>query len=213
MKKTILLFLPLLLFIAGVFVSCEEVQEVGKFDDWRGSNEAYMDSIKRETGENYIATIEQADAMELGKLYAFQIPATSTSTTPQYAYCRKLVKNLTGELPLFTGFHSNKNVYYCGSYITGTIFDKRFIGYIALDSNIPIPPVKLPTDFDSPTVLGSTVNGMSWPIQFMRTGERWMFYIPWQSGYGAENQVDYYGNVTIRGYSGLVFDLILNSVE
>lgn len=39
MKKS-LLFLPFLLWLAGAFVSCEEVEEAGKYDNWRERNEA-----------------------------------------------------------------------------------------------------------------------------------------------------------------------------
>ena len=34
MKKS-LLFLPFLLLLVGAFISCEEVEEAGKYDNWR----------------------------------------------------------------------------------------------------------------------------------------------------------------------------------
>ena len=45
MNKRLLIFLPFLLLLAGVFTSCEEVEEVGKYDNWRERNEAYIDSL------------------------------------------------------------------------------------------------------------------------------------------------------------------------
>lgn len=54
MKKS-LLFLPFLLLLVGAFISCEEVEEAGKYDNWRERGEAFVDSIKRLTGENYVA--------------------------------------------------------------------------------------------------------------------------------------------------------------
>ena len=51
MKKS-LLFLPFLLLLVGAFISCEEVEEAGKYDNWRERGEAFVDSIKRLTGEN-----------------------------------------------------------------------------------------------------------------------------------------------------------------
>lgn len=57
MKKS-LLFLPFLLLLVGAFISCEEVEEAGKYDNWRERGEAFVDSIKRLTGENYVATAE-----------------------------------------------------------------------------------------------------------------------------------------------------------
>lgn len=71
MKKS-LLFLPFLLLLVGAFISCEEVEEAGKYDNWRERGEAFVDSIKRLTGENYVATAEQADAMELGNCMPYR---------------------------------------------------------------------------------------------------------------------------------------------
>ena len=48
MKKS-LLFLPFLLLLVGAFISCEEVEEAGKYDNWRERGEAFVDSIKRLT--------------------------------------------------------------------------------------------------------------------------------------------------------------------
>lgn len=58
MKKS-LLFLPFLLLLVGAFISCEEVEEAGKYDNWRERGEAFVDSIKRLTGENYVATADR----------------------------------------------------------------------------------------------------------------------------------------------------------
>lgn len=207
MKRPFLLFLPFLLFVAGAFVSCEEVEEAGKYDNWRERNEAFADSIKALTGENYVASLEQADAMELGKLYAIQTTA-STTEGAQYVYCKKLVKNATGERPLYTGYHSRVNAYYYGTNMTGESFDGNFEGYGALDRDIPIPPAKEPTVFDSytPFEVSNVLPGWIAALQLMRTGERWMLYVPWQSAYGAGGRDD------ITGYTALTFDLVLDSI-
>ena len=52
MKRPSLLFLPFVLLLAGVFVSCEENLEAGKYDNWQERNQAFADSIKTLTGEN-----------------------------------------------------------------------------------------------------------------------------------------------------------------
>ena len=70
MKRPFLLFLPFLLFIAGAFVACEEVEEAGKYDNWVPRNEAFIDSIKGKTGDNIVASLEDAEKMEIGTLYA-----------------------------------------------------------------------------------------------------------------------------------------------
>lgn len=61
MKRPFLLFLPFLLFIAGAFVACEEVEEAGKYDNWVPRNEAFIDSIKGKTGDNIVASLEDAE--------------------------------------------------------------------------------------------------------------------------------------------------------
>lgn len=190
MKKS-LLFLPFLLLLVGAFISCEEVEEAGKYDNWRERGEAFVDSIKRLTGENYVATAEQADAMELGKLYAIQTTA-STSEGAQYVYCKKLVKNETGERPLYTGYHSKVNAYYYGTYVNGEEFDGCFDGYV---------------DFE----VSGVVAGWAAALQLMRMGERWMLYIPYQSGYGINDYTAPYSTNTIPGGSLLTFDLQLVS--
>lgn len=207
--KKFLLFLPSLLLLVGAFVSCEEVEEAGKYDNWRERNEAFADSIKRLAGNSYVATAEQADAMELGKLYAIQTTAGTTAGA-QYVYCKKLVKNETGERPLHTGYHSTVSAFYYGTLIIGDQFDGNFEGYSALDTHIPLESLKEPTVFDSPATFGvaDVIPGWTAALQFMRTGERWMLYIPWQSAYGSSGNSD----GTISGYTALTFDLLLERI-
>ena len=156
-----------------------------------------------------MATAEQADAMELGKLYAIQTTA-STTEGAQYVYCKKLVKNETGERPLYTGYHSTVSAFYYGTLIVGDQFDGNFDGYSALDTNIPLSSLKEPTAFDSPTTfaVASVIPGWTAALQLMRAGERWMLYIPWQSAYGSSGNND----GTIPGYTALTFDLLLERI-
>lgn len=214
MKRPFLLFLPFLLFIAGAFVACEEVEEPGIYANWQQRNEAFIDSIKAATGDNIVATIEQADKMELGKLYAIQAP-TSTGTNPQYIYCKKLVANIEGERPMYTGYHSVVSAYFRGTYITGDNLLKNFDGYGALDQEIPIPPTKEPSPFDSPVSFAVTnsqyVVGVTWPLQHMHKGERWMFYIPWQARSNGSSDLSQ-TTQTILAYSAITYDLILEDL-
>jgi FKBP-type peptidyl-prolyl cis-trans isomerase FklB len=48
-------------------------------------------------------------------------------------------------------------------------------------------------------------------LQLMRMGERWMLYIPYQSGYGINDYTAPYSTNTIPGGSLLTFDLQLVS--
>lgn len=214
MKKSSLLFLPFLLSLAGVFVSCEEVKEPGKYDNWRKDNQVFIDSIKTLTGDRYVVMAKDADAMELGKLYAIETTEGSNSGS-QYVYCKKLVKNETGERPLYSGYHSKVNAYYYGTFVNGETFDGCFSGYGARDLDIPLDPSKQkqPTAFDAfrSFKVSEVIPGWTAALEFMRMGERWMLYVPYQSGYGYDNYTAPGSSVTIPGGSVLTFDLQLHS--
>lgn len=206
MKRPFLLFLPFLLFVAGAFVACEEVQEEGKYDNWRAYNEAYIDSIKEIAGSRIIVN-EQVRDVQVGEMFAIQNWFNSTDKNPQYIYCKKLIANPEGKIPAST---QTVNAYYYGTMIDGVKFDGGFDGYGALDQNIPNPPEKEPGDFS--WTLDFNINSTSlttgWRIllQHMSVGERWMVYIPSDSAYGSS------GSGSIPGYSALVFDVILNDI-
>lgn len=209
MKRPFLLFLPFLLFVAGAFVSCEEVEEAGKYDNWRELNEAYIDSIKTVANERYIAGEEQIRAVKVGEMFMLQNWFNSTTVTTQYIYCRKLVANPEGRIPVQT---ESVNAYYYGTMINGENFDGGFDGYGALDQNIPIPPMKEPSPFSWSSDFAIDDSGLrtGWKIflQYMAVGERWIVYIPSASAYGDAGSAD----GTIPGHSALVFDVILNGI-
>ena len=222
MKRPFFLFLPFLLFVAGAFVACEEVEEAGKYDNWVPRNEAFIDSIKAETGNSIVASLEDAKNMEIGKLYAIKVETGGVSvdgnSKPQYVYCKKLWKEDGGAYPLFT---DEVSTYYYGTFITGEEFDGNFDGFGVTDSKLPLPlsspssessellaESKWPTDFNSPSefFVSKVISGWTWPLQYMQVGERWLLYIPWQSGYGSS------GNSSIPGYSSLTFDVYLKGI-
>ena len=68
MNKKLLVFLPFLLILAGAFVSCEEVEEEGKYANWQERNQAFLDSIKVVAGDNYVPMdLEKLDKVEVGE--------------------------------------------------------------------------------------------------------------------------------------------------
>lgn len=208
MKKRLLVFLPFLLFVAGVFTSCEEVEEEGKYAHWQERNQAFVDSLKSVAGDNLVTSMEQLEKVEVGELFYLKDEYASTADNPQYVYCKKLVKDTSGERPLFTG---KATTYYYGTLITGTKFDGTFTGYSAIDQNIPNPPKNEPTPFDWTATFKVYGDGLrtGWTtfLQFMHTGERWMVYLPWETAYGSS------GSGSIPGYSVLAFDVILTEAE
>lgn len=214
MKRSFFSFLPFLLLLAGVFVSCEEVKEHGKYDNWQADNQVFIDSIKALTGDRYVFVAKDADAMELGKLYALET-TEGTNSGAQHVYCKKLVKNEAGERPLYSGPHSKVNAYYYGTFVNGESFDGCFSGYGALDRDIPLDPSKQkqPTAFDSfrSFKVSEVIPGWTAALQLMRMGERWVLYVPYQSGYGPDNYTAPGSSATIPGGSVLTFDLQLHS--
>lgn len=199
--KTICFVLPL---AALLFASCEEVQEASKYDNWQARNEAYIDSIAGETGKVFVATLEDADRMEPGRLFAI---ATTSGTTAgeQYVYCKKITANPEGRRPLYT---ETVSAYYYGTLITGDKFDGNFTGYSAVDRQELNAEDKKPTEFDAPAefAVSGVITGWTAALQLMRTGERWMLYIPYQSAYGTS------GSGSIPCYSALAFDIILDDI-
>ena len=188
------------------FVSCEEVQEAGRYDNWQARNEAFIDSLSHEPNV-FVATEADVDRMQVGELFRIKDEQASTTGQDVYVYCKKIVANPEGVRPLYT---ETVSVYYYGTLITGERFDGTFEGYSALDGEIPSPPDKVVTEFDWTTDFAIDDSGLrtGWKaaLQLMKTGERWIVYLPYQSGYGTDG----YGS--IRGYSVLAFDIILDAI-
>ena len=111
-----------------------------------------------------------------------------------------------GKHPIFTDYVST---YYCGSYIIGTEFDGNFDGYVATDTNFD-GAMKLPAVYDTPLTgqVSNYISGWIAALQYMREGERWLLYVPYQSGYGAKPGT----TSTIMHHSMLFFDIILDEV-
>ena len=203
-----ILFIPLvcLLVLTSALVSCEEVQEAGVYDNWQVRNEHFIDSISSLLRPNgYVSNMEDVDAVPVGEIFAIQTIA-STDVGLQYVYCKKLVANPSGERPLYT---NHVSVFYYGTLITGASFDGNFTGYSATDEIDLTQPLREPTPFDqaSSYLVSGTVSGWIAALQMMRTGERWMIYIPYRSAYGTSDSGD------IPAYSALTFDIILNEIE
>lgn len=116
----------------------------------------------------------------------------------------KVIKNGEGEGPIF--FTDSIRAYYKGCLIKdkkgniiqdlskvledGYVFDQRMY-----DDGIP-----------ATFSVTNLVDGWQTALQHMRVGDRWEIWIPQKLGYGANPQKRN-GQVTIPGYSTLVFDL------
>ncbi|WP_298107477.1 FKBP-type peptidyl-prolyl cis-trans isomerase [uncultured Bacteroides sp.] len=79
-----------------------------------------------------------------------------------------------------------------------------------MDQDIPLPPEKEPTAFDSSSrfAVNGVISGWTTVLQYMREGERWIIYVPWASAYGSDGS----SSGGIPGYSTLIFDILLTDV-
>ncbi len=221
MKKSF--FIPFLLVaLAFAFAACEETTEPGAYDNWRERNDAFIDSIRTETGENYLvwrnpATRVTTDLgqtpMELGKLYAIEVQDGGTSAGLEYTYAKKLVDNPDGTRLLATDY---VEMFYRGTYINGVEFDGNFDGYGALDRQLPLDPAQMknPTDFDEPATMSVSgmIGGVEWVLLHARTGERWVIYVPYSVGYGESDYSSMYSSSIIPGCSALTFDFVIGDI-
>lgn len=204
-----LLYLSLFLFLSVGFAACDEVEEVGEYDNWEPRNTAFIDSIHALAADRLLplnAAQEEADKFEPGEMFGLETTA-STTAGKQYVYCKKIVKNTAGAVPVYT---NTVETHYYGTLIAGDTFGGTFEGYAATDCGVLDPETKAPTAFDSPTAY--SVSGAYWgtgwvsALQYMHVGERWMLYIPYQSGYGT-------GTSSLLENSAFTYDLQLESIE
>lgn len=204
-----LLYLSLFLFLSVGFAACDEVEEVGEYDNWEPRNTAFIDSIHALAADRLLplnAAQEEADKFEPGEIFGLETTA-STTAGKQYVYCKKIVKNTAGAVPVYT---NTVEAHYYGTLITGDSFQGTFEGYGATDRGVLDPETKAPTAFDSPTAY--SVSGAYWgtgwvsALQYMHVGERWMLYIPYQSGYGT-------GTSSLLENSAFTYDLQLESIQ
>lgn len=209
MKNSFLLTVVLFSLLAGLFAACEEVEEVGKYDNWQERNEAFADSISNLVPNgrffNLYESFDEVEQIPVGEMFALETTASTVTAGKQYVYCKKIIRKEEGVTPLYT---DKVSAFYYGTLITGDSFDGNFTGFTALDQGVLDPSVKYPTEFDAPASFSVSGLVVGWvaALQYMHEGERWMLYIPYQSGYGES------GDGNILGYSTLAFDLQLNEI-
>ena len=197
----------------GSMISCSEVEEENIFDHWQELNEAVCDSLLVEAGSNLFGLASdttKVDAMPLGKSFGIQT-WSSTTKKKEYVFCIKLSAT-DGKHPIY---NDRISAYYRGSYIEGTEFDGNFEGYVATDTDYD-GTKKLPAVYDTPatfTIVSTAdkwlINGWIAALQYMREGERWVIFVPYQSGYGAKPDPL---KTTVLHHSTLFFDIILDDI-
>ncbi|MBO7601702.1 MAG: FKBP-type peptidyl-prolyl cis-trans isomerase [Bacteroidaceae bacterium] len=195
----------LLSLMAVTTIACQVIKEPSEYDNWEERNQAFIDSISDLSAGRVVASAADADAMQVGTYYAIETSA-STNYKLQYIYVKKLLANSDGLRSYYT---DAAFVYYYGTNILGERFDGNFTGFTAIDKRTLDGHENLPTQFNTPSkfnVDSSIIAGWKTALQYMREGERWIVFIPYQSAYGKN------GSGNILGYSMLCFDMIVDQV-
>ena len=183
MSKKIYLFSLVLLALA--FTACSETEETSRYDNWQARSVAFIDSIASVYDSPENQTLANDDPEKLHRY--------KDEVTGQWIYVKK-VKNGTGkELPQYT---STVSAHYRMSYFNGDVVQQTYTG-------------TEPTEFDSPTnfTLNGVISGWSYTLMYMKVGDFWTLYIPYQSGYGSSTND---GN--LQAYSALVYNVRLEKI-
>lgn len=192
--KGIFAFLPVLLMMATLLVSCkEENDKEDEYSNWQNKNETYWRNLYNETK----AKIDGGD--QTWKI----IPAISYSTAKDVPAERCIIVhvNQSGNedsgMPIQT---DEVRVHYRGhllpslTYTSGYQFDSSWVGEFN-------PATAKPIDLG----VSDVIDGFQTALQHMHIDDDWDVYIPYQLGYGTTQ------NTTsgIPAYSTLIFRILL----
>lgn len=189
MKKDILYILMLMMTAVGLSSCNEDNNTPDEYPDWKARNEEYFNKIYKE------AVSDAKTNPNVKVIRNWSLPETHNK--PEDFIVVKVLKKGTGtQLPLYTDtayIHYQGRLIPSTSYPKGMIFDQT---WITEEFN---PNTNTPKKF----AVSGVVSGFTTALQYMRAGDRWVIYIPYQLGYGAKN------NNKIPAYSTLVFDVTL----
>lgn len=192
MKKILLFLLPSLLFI-----SCkEEDTSVEEYANWQSVNETAFKAKYSQAIAN--------NSDNLDTLRCYSLTKKPSPKPEDFIVVEKLGKiddilkrtDVKPGIPVFT---DSVAVSYRGrlqpsaSFANGYVFDQSF----TTDEYNPL--MAKPTKF----AVNTLTVGFSTALQNMEVGEHWRVYIPYQLGYGTQDQSP------IPAYSMLTFDIIL----
>lgn len=200
MNKSILWLIGLLFVTSLSIVSCSESDGTeDKYADWEVRNQRYIDSI---------ATVAEANqGEEVGQwkiIRSYKLPALGLNETGKVndnVYCKIIWKSKDGgPRPLFK---DTVGVDYRGKLMDGTVFDQNYKGDLESELKFTIPSYYPNIKNGYAVDLGT---GAKTATMQMQVGDRWEVYIPYDLGYGEEE------NDAIPGYSTLIFDWYLAEI-
>lgn len=204
MSKNILWLIGLLFAVSFTLGACEETDgAVDPYKDWQVRNERFIDSIAS------VARNNQGEGVGQWKIihsYKFPQQGITMGDVDEYVYC-KVLEVGDGETPLFTdtvsvNYRGWLIPLYNGQVVT---FDQSYQGELNRDEAIPVDMVLY--GITSTGGVTTLVAGWQTALQEMKVGDRWELYVPYDMGYGVN------GDISIPGYSTLIFDLDLVGIK
>lgn len=198
MRRTFYLFAVALLAVA--LAACEETEEAGRYDNWRARNDAFIDSLAQ--------VFEQGTDPTLQRFSLFVNPSGYIyykAKTPVESEAQNTAPEVYGHRPTYG---ATVRVYYKGVNMLGERFDGFYGDNPNIDSDDEVNVNEGETNPVSFS-MSALVTGWQEALQRMTVGERWEVFIPWEYGYGSRDREDTSGNVTVRAYSTLIFDIQL----
>lgn len=195
MKKRNLLYIFMLVMAMFAITSCSENDgEVKEFADWQQKNDAYFVNLYATTKEQ----IAKGDHSWM-IIPKYSLPAENDkfhAKMQDYIIVHILgTGNSKSESPLLT---DSVKVNYCGRLIPsatfagGYVFDRSYKGAYNKQT---MNPAKF--------VVSGLVDGFTTALLHMKIGDHWQVYIPYQLGYGNQEQ----DKGKIPAYSTLIFDI------
>ena len=197
---TAFLLLPLMgLGLAATSCSKEET-EASEWDNWQQRNVKYT---------NYIADCYQTNATPelapqgLGwkRLKAYSKDTATEGGINEYVYAYVIEEGSGSVSPAFT---DSVRVIYQGRLIPTSTYTEGYVFDGTVNNTF-----SMNTSATACMKVSKTVDGFSTALQYMHRGDRWRVYIPYELGYGEEDQKNSSGVVTVPGSSMLIFDLQL----
>jgi peptidylprolyl isomerase/FKBP-type peptidyl-prolyl cis-trans isomerase FklB len=153
-----------------ILLSCGKDEETGNYEAWKAENEQVIFDLLKNTAYTRLESISKG-----GSIYY------------------KVLKKGDGTEQIY--YTDKVKVYYTGSFIDGTVFNKYE------------PPYNAPIQFGVSSKNG-TIDGFSTALQHMVAGDRWEIWIPQELAYGTTGQTDATtGAYIIPPYSTLKFEV------
>ncbi|MDR1357561.1 MAG: FKBP-type peptidyl-prolyl cis-trans isomerase [Tannerellaceae bacterium] len=170
MKRYLYLLLPV--FVAALLTTaCIGEDDVAVDEVWKADNTEAFNKLTFDPSYSRLASLSNN-----GYIYY------------------KVIKSGEGTKQIY--FTSRVSVYYTGSLIDGSVFDKAEY------------PDKLPVEFS----VSGVVVGWQTALQYMHEGDRWEVWIPQELGYGPNAQSNS-SLVSIPAYSTLKFEVEIVKVS